>query len=221
MRKMTLLAALLLLPAFAAADGMALGAHAGLMGTGVDAFYRLNDNVVLHGAYNRLDYSFSHTRDGQDYDATVNFNNGQLGVDWYPLAGNFRLAVAYVMNGNEVAAQAIPRDGFFTVNGNKYPSVFVDDVRGRISYSGSAAYAGLGWGNPVQAGRKLSFSVDAGVVYTGHTGISTSITCAAVTPAPQCAQLKSDAEAQRRRTEDDFNTVPFWPLLQLGLGYQF
>lgn len=205
----------------ARAEGIALGAHAGLMGAGVDAFYRLNDNLVLHGVYNRIDVDFNDNFEDLDYDATIAFDNGQLGLDWYPFAGSFRLAFAYVANGNEITAHAIPRNGQFTFNGNSYPAILVDDARAHASYSGAGAYAGIGWGNPVSHGKGLGLTADIGVVYTGRTDVTMDITCSAITPAPQCAQIKSDADVERRKKEDDLADVPFWPLLQLGASYQF
>lgn len=36
-----------------------------------------------------------------------------------------------------------------------------------------------------------------------------------------CAQMKDDVEADRKQLQDDLSDFPFWPLLQLGLSYQF
>lgn len=221
MRSRFMLVFLCLCTLQARAEGIALGVHAGLMGAGVDAFYRLNDVLVLHGIYNRTDTSFDDSFEDLDYDATLGFDNGQLGLDWYPFAGSFRVAFAYVANGNEIAAHAIPKDGQFTFNGNSYPAIFVDDAGASASYSGPGAYFGLGWGNPVSHGKGLGFTADIGVVYTGRTDINMNIDCAAITPAPQCAQIKSDAEVERRKKEDELADVPFWPLLQVGATYQF
>lgn len=204
------------------ADGMGFGAHAGLMGPGVDAFYRINDKLVLHGAYNQFDYDYDTSEEDVDYEATYAFKNAQLGLDWYPFTGTFRLSAAYIANGNELDLHAVPK-GTYTINDQVYTAAEVGDLRAGIEYPGSAAYVGMGWGNPLREGKGLGVTFDIGAVYTGAVDVTMDVRCGAAAPqgSPQCTRLQSDAEAERKTLEDDLSDFPFWPLLQLGLSYQF
>src|SRR6218665_2899485 len=97
-----LLAIAIILPALSQADGFGLGAHVGTNGPGIDAFYRLSEKLVLRADYNQYDLDIDRSEEDVEYDGTYAFKNAQLGVDYYPFAGGFRLSAAYVANGNEL-----------------------------------------------------------------------------------------------------------------------
>lgn len=217
-KKLGVLLAGMSLASLVQADGIGLGAHVGLMGPGVDAFYRINDKLMLHGAYNQFDYDYDTSEDDVDYDATYAFKNAQLGLDWYPFAGAFRLSAAYVLNGNEIDMHAVPKGGTYSLNNTIYAGSEVADARANIDYADSAAYIGLGWGNPVFAGKGLGVTFDIGAVYVGEPDVSLTAVCGTTV---RCAQLQADAEVERRTLEDDLSDFPLWPLVQLGLTYNF
>lgn len=217
-RKMLLLAGSLALGSLAHADGVALGAHAGLMGPGVDGFFRLSDRLVLRGAYNAFDYDVDGEEEGVTYNGAYEFSNAQLGVDLYPFAGGFRMSAAYVFNGNEINLKALPTGGSFNLNDKDYSSNEVDNIRVGVDYPDSAAYVGIGWGNPVREGKGLGVTFDVGVYYVGEADVTQQVTCGTT---PNCAQIKADAEVERQEIEDELADLPFWPLVQLGLSYQF
>lgn len=215
-----LLGALALAP-FAHAEGFGLGIHAGLMGPGLDGYYRISDKTVLRGAYNAFDYDYDATEEDVDYDATFSFDNAQLGVDYYPFAGGFRLSAAYVQNNNELDMRALPTGGTFDLNDTSYAASDVGSLHMQVGYPGSAAYLGLGWGNPVGAGKGLGVTFDIGAYYLGEPEVAVQLACGATASPATCAQLKDDAEADRKQLQDDLSDFPFWPLMQLGLSYQF
>lgn len=220
MKPFLLLGVLTLAP-LAQAEGVGLGIHAGLMGPGIDGYYRLDDKTVLRGAYNAFDYDYDATEEDVDYDATFSFNNAQLGVDYYPFAGSFRLSAAYVQNNNELNLLAVPRGGSFDLNDTSYAATDVGSLRMQVSYPGSGAYLGLGWGNPVGADKRLGVTFDLGAYYLGKPEVVSQLACGATASPATCAQLKDDAEADRKQMQEDLSDFPFWPLLQLGLSYQF
>lgn len=221
LKRTLLLLCTMALSGLAQADGIGLGAHVGLMGPGVDGFYRLNDKLVVHAAYNAFSYDYDATQEDVAYQATYDFKNAQLGLDWYPFAGAFRVSAAYVANGNELDLHAIS-SGTYTIDGTVYTAAEVGDLRASIQYPGSAAYAGIGWGNPVRSGKGFGVTFDIGAVYTGAADVTMNATCgAAIIATPQCDQLKADAEADRKKIEDDLANFPVWPLVQLGLSYNF
>lgn len=221
MLKMSVLlpgALLLALSTAAQAEGLGVGLHAGLMGPGIDGFYRLNDKLVARLSYNKFDYDYDTQEEEVDYDATYSFDNAQLGLDWYPGAGGFRVSTALVANSNELNLHAIPKGGAFDLNNTTYAGTEVKDLRANVGYPSTAAYLGLGWGNPVGKDKGLGVTFDIGAFYMGEPEVSQQVVCGTTV---RCAQLKSDAEADRRKLEDELSDFPFWPLVQLGLTYQF
>lgn len=209
----------LALASTAQAEGIGFGVHAGLMGPGVDGYYRVSDKVVLHGSYNAFDYDYDTSEEDLELEATYSFDNAALGVDWYPFAGGFRLSAAVVANSNELAMKAVPKGGNFDLNDNSYLASEVDNLRMQVSYPETAAYVGFGWGNPVGAGKGLGVTFDVGAYYLGEPEVAQQLTCSAT--ASNCAQMQADAEADRKDIEEELSDFPFWPLVQLGLTYQF
>lgn len=207
----------------AQADGFALGAHAGLLGGGFDGFYRLTDTLVLRGSYNQLGLKYSTSEDELDYDAKFKFDNALLGLDWYPFSGSFRLSAAYTMNKNNLTLTAKPNSsGTFELDGTTYLASELGNMRVKLDYPSSAPYLGFGWGNPVYAGKGLGMTFDIGVVMTGSADVGLNINCGpAIAGTPRCDQLKASAEAERKTVEDDIGDLKLWPLVQLGLTYQF
>ncbi|HEX6591165.1 MAG TPA: hypothetical protein VF050_04130 [Moraxellaceae bacterium] len=217
----SLLAAAILLPAASFADGFGLGAHVGTNGPGLDAFYRISDRLVLRAGYNQYDLDVDRSEDDVEYDGTYAFKNAQLGLDFYPFAGGFRVSAAYVANGNELDLHAVPTGGTFSFNNVEYQGTEVKDAKANISYPGSAAYVGVGWGNPVREGKGFGATFDLGVVYVGSADVALNVECGAVVAPHTCAGLKADGEVERQQLEDDLADVPFWPVVQLGLSYNF
>lgn len=203
------------------AEGIGLGVHAGLMGAGIDGYYRLSDKVVARGTYNAFEYDYDTSEEDVDFAATYTFDNAQLGVDWYPFAGGFRLSAAFVVNGNELQMNAVPTGGTYTLNDVDYAASDVGSLRATVSYPESAAYVGLGWGNPVAAGKGLGVTFDIGAYYLGEPDVAQIVSCGTATPPATCDQIRSDADVERRQLEEDLSDFPFWPHVQVGLTYQF
>lgn len=203
------------------AEGRALGLHAGLMGIGVDGYRRLNDTWVLHGAYNRWDYHYDTREEDIHYDATYGLDNLQLGLDWYPAAGRFRVSAALVANANELTLDAVARGPGYEINGEMYSAAEVGDLRGSVEPASTGAYVGVGWGNPLRREKGLGVVLDIGLVYAGSADVELKARCGALAGPSRCAELQADADAERRELEDSLGDVPFWPLVQIGLSYSF
>lgn len=217
-KKTLALAGALALCSTAHAEGLGIGVHAGLMGPGIDGYYRLSDKLVARAAYSAFDYDYDTQEEDVDYEATYSFDNAQLGLDWYPFAGGFRLSAAVVANSNELNLHAVPTGGSFDLNDTLYAGTEVSSLRATVSYPETAGYIGLGWGNPVGAGKGFGVTFDIGAFYLGEPEVAQAVTCGTTV---RCAQLQADAEADRKKLEDELSDFPFWPQVQLGLSYQF
>lgn len=205
----------------AQADGFALGTHAGLMGGGVAAYITLSERMVLQAAYNQLDVVYNTTSEDLELEGTFQFDNGRIGLDFYPFHGSFRLSTAVVINNNNMNLDGRPNAaGVFELNDNEYLNEEVENLNVQLSYPDQAFYVGLGWGNPVAADKGLGVTFDVGVVYTGAADVSSRVTCTSPLPG-RCQQMQDDLAVETETIKEDLGEFEFWPLVQLGLSYQF
>ncbi|MFM7372109.1 MAG: hypothetical protein ACKO2Z_30855, partial [Sphaerospermopsis kisseleviana] len=88
-----------------------------------------------------------------------------------------------------------------------------DTVKAKISLPNSVApYLGIGWGNAVKSGNRWGFSANLGVMFAGSPKVELT--------APAYI-LAADVEAERKQLEDDLDWLNIYPVLSLGLSYQF
>ncbi|WP_165771517.1 hypothetical protein [Vreelandella nigrificans] len=76
-------------------------------------------------------------------------------VDWYPMMGSgFRVSGGLLFANPETRLEG-RRDsqGGYTINGTRYSSVEVGDLRGKVEHNWVAPYLGLGWSRPRPRGR--------------------------------------------------------------------
>lgn len=204
---------------FSQAEGFALGVHAGTAGLGASANLRLNDNFALRGVYNQFSYDYDTTEEDLDYEGEIDLKSGQLGIDYYPFAGRFRVSAAYVSYGNEINLTGVPNaSGEFEINGTIYTSADIGSVKAKVDWPSNAVYAGLGWGNPVQRDKGFGLTFDVGVMLTEEPQVDFTTQC--FDPL-FCALIEPDVEAERQSLEEDLGDVKMWPVIQLGLSYQF
>lgn len=216
MRRIAALLGLAVLSAPAAAEGLGVGAHGGLMGAGLNAHVRLSDALTARASYSRFERNYhSHERE-VNYDSALDLNSVQAGVDWYPVSSGLRFSTALVDNRNELQLQALPSAGFLVLNDKLYAEAEVGELRGTVSYPDTGLYLGMGWDEPVAGG--LSVIVDIGVYYLGEPEVSQRVGCGITA---RCAQLQADAGVERRRLEDDLARYAWWPQVQVGMAYRF
>jgi len=144
-------------------------------------------------------------------------------MDWYPFDGDFRISGGVINNKAKFKLKAIPDAGAnYTIGANTYSaSTAVSDLRGRVTFSRPLApYVGIGWGNPVLAGKGWGIVSDFGVMFHGAPKYSLTATCA--TGFTGCAALQNDVAAEQAKQQKDLNKkFKYWPVLSIGLTYQW
>jgi hypothetical protein len=207
---------LLYLPGIAAAD-TSVGIRAGTLGAGVELSQALSQRVAVRvnvDAYNRKQTS---TEDNIQYDAKLKLQTASLLGDWFPFAGNFRVSLGAMFNGNKLTLKGKPTGGTFTINDVTYNASDVGSLDAKVDFNKAAPYFGIGYGRPINSG--LSFIFDLGVLFQGSPKSKITATCTATTP--NCAQLQSDAAAEQSQLDESLRSFKYYPVISLGLAYTF
>ncbi len=217
-KTMALAALLLGLGSFARADRIAVVANPVAMplGLGADLCYRVSDRFAVRlGGGVPVSGSAENVGIGDvKYDMTVKLGGLNAFADWYPFAGNFRLSggVVTVRSPWTLTSTHVSR---YTINGTSYAAADVGTLAGTMKAGNTVAPAILiGWGNPVRRGKHLGLVVDLGVAYVG----SQRLELTADGPLASDIAFRRDLTAEAARHSSS-HTV--WPILKLGLSYQF
>jgi hypothetical protein len=159
---------------------LAVSGKYGSIGPGVDLTYGWSRD--LHARVS-LNYDPEEERTGKAKIRAA----GSLLLDWHPGGGAFRFSGGLAFLHKEIAG-SVPTSGSNSLT----------------------SYLGLGWGNPLRAGSRWSFSVDLGAF--GGGGVS--YTTAPEEPGASAARAGRDSGSLRVRSTWE-------PVLATGLSYRF
>jgi hypothetical protein len=145
-------------------------------------------------------------------------------VDYHPWKNSgFRLTGGLVFQDNNIEGNGKSNsDQKIQIGDQEYTSDQLGSVKAKVSFPNSVApYLGIGWGNAVKPGNRWSFSANLGVMFTGSPKVNlTPQFGAAATPQIQ-DQIQSDVERERQQLENDLKWLNIYPVLSLGISYQF
>lgn len=194
---------------------------AGTLGLGADVVKRIVPNVNGRVGLSGLGIGVEISDDNTDYDGDVNLGGIPLLVDFHPFFSSFRVTGGLVINNNKIDVDAKGRDEDRTVRiGDRDFTVSdVGDIKGEVEFNDVAPYIGIGFGNPVRLGKSFGFSVYLGVMFQGAGDVSLRAT------NPSQAGIDAGINAQLEREEDDLqdevDRIQVYPILQIGVTYQF
>lgn len=201
----------------AMAVGLAVDAHGGSLGMGVGATFQLTGNVNVRTGINSGDFEIVDIEDdeGLNYDnPTFEFKNQYAFVDLYPSSrGNFRFTLGLVQNDNEITAAASVDDTGQFVGNTEAP--INTSVHGRVSFDGTATYAGIGWGNAFGRNDGFYFGIDLGLLSQGDPQVDVVVIDNTNTISAE------DVEQERQDLEDELDGVDLWPVVNVSLGFRF
>lgn len=223
--RLALPALLLLAAALPARAEVALGAKASTLGLGAELHVGLHPNFNLRLGANQYSYSDRREESGIEYDAEAKLRSATLLLDWFPLAGGFHLTGGLVRNDTHVDGESVPpASGVYVIGDVPVPVALVGTLQARVEFDQQVPYAGLGWGNPIGSGRKLTFYFDAGVVFQGEPQVRLTPNLPPGSPlndpiARQALEILLQAEA--RELESDLEKYDKYPVVALGLAYRF
>lgn len=191
----------------------------GTTGLGAHLVVPVSSSLNARFGVNALNYNHSGSTSDVSYDFKLKLQTVDALLDWFPMDNQFRLTGGIAYNGNRIDANGKPNGGTYTLNGNTYNAAAAGRLDGRVDFRNFAPYVGIGWGNPVAKNKGWGFSADLGVLYQGSA--RTSLTNTGCTAPVNCNQLAADVAAENAKLADKADKVRFFPVIRVGVSYQF
>ncbi|MBN2823709.1 MAG: hypothetical protein JXQ76_00170 [Campylobacterales bacterium] len=201
---------------------VAVGLKVGTLGLGLDISKSITEKLNLRFNINGASYSTTETEEGIEYDFDLELVTAGLLLDYYPMAGEFRVSAGAYYNGNEFTLDANAAGGVYTIGGNTYDARGVT-LKGLLDFDELAPYVGIGWGNSTKKAG-WGFSVDLGVMYHGEPNVDLTSTCDPTQVAGgtgTCATIDADVNAEERDLLNDLSDYKFYPVVSVGVTYTF
>jgi hypothetical protein len=209
------------------AAGVALGARLGTPGLGLEATGSVTRGVNVRAGLNfgsihttaAVDLSSGEVGADVDFDASLRLRSAMALVDVHPGAGGFRLTGGIVRNSNRITLDATVT-ATVTVSDHTYSAsdvaaLLAEGVWGRRW----VPYLGLGFGNPVNTSRRVTFLFDLGVFFQGRPHVS--LTARGVAAGAPALQDDLDTEAAKINNEDlNKNYFKYYPVLSIGVAFR-
>lgn len=194
------------------------------LGLGVEGSVLVAPQVALRAGYNGYNYSRSVSSQGIDYSGKLKLSSVPVLADVYPSKhGSFHFSAGLLFNSSTVTATGKPGGSSetYTLNGTTYSAADVGRLDGRVTFSKTSPYLGLGFGKP-SGGSALQFLFDVGVVFQGKPHLSLDRAGGVTVTDPALSDMINAAiAAQRDKSQSDVNKLQYYPVVSVGLAYHF
>ena len=203
-------------------SGIAVTGNVGTPGVGAQVTGRIFPNLNARIGFNGLSFNRDFTETDIKYDTDVDLRTIPALVDYFPNEDSgFRITGGLVYNGNKASgiAQTTTNDEgvpSYRIGGTNFAVTEVGTLRADVDFPDFAPYIGVGWGNPVAFGKRWGFFMDLGVMFQRSPNVTVTAPGGANNPI-----LANALRRERDNLEDELNRFRFYPVLQVGVSYQF
>jgi hypothetical protein len=206
-----------------ASDEWAVGTSASTLGLGLEITKPINNQFNMRFGVNKYADTLSSEVNQVQYDATVSLQTIAFNTDWHPFTGGFthglRLTGGLMINNNEISGTAIPGKEVI-IGGHDYTSELAGkdvSVNSKIGFKKIAPYLGFGYDKVSKYHRGLSLTADFGVLFQGSPKVDTPTVSGSDAGLIQQADLNREVSI----IEEDLADYKIWPVIGIGLTYQF
>ncbi len=220
-------------PGQVSSSKVGIGVKISTLGVGIEAAVPVTSKLNVRGGFNFLRLNRGITSDGIRYDGHLHFQSAEAHLDWFPFGG-FHISPGLLFyNGNSViATAAVPGGQTFSVGGTTYESDPAAPVTGTgtLNFVKVSPSIMLGIGNLIpRSGRHYSFLFEVGGAYQGSARVALNLTGNVCDPTTRlfCRSIASDPtvqaniQAQQQKIRNDVNPYRFFPIVSLGVGFNF
>lgn len=207
-------------------SGYAVTGRVSTLGFGIEGTGAISPNFNGRLGLNYFEFGIDTEQSDIEYDADVQLLSVSALVDWFPSErSEFRVTAGLAYNNNKVDAIARPATNL-EIGGIDFPTELIGQLEGELTFPNTISpYIGIGYGNPVNRDRRFGFSVDLGVLFTGSPNVDLNATgpvAGALIGAPVVGPLLNQAiQEEEDDLEDDLSGLSVYPVLSVGLSYQF
>jgi|SRR6187402_2723364 len=209
----------------------AISLTASTLGVGLEISTPIGRYVGLRAGGHGLAFSGDFTSNGVPFSARLNQTSATFQVDVSPFGGRFRISPGLmVYNGVHASARAFIAPGQkIDLGSDTYTSSAAAPITGDASFRFGGNFSPMvtmGWSNLLHSSR-FAIPLEFGAVFTGKPKFVLNFAGFACDQNNHCANLETDAEAQRNVNEeratwqDNLNKVPIIPLVSIGFAYRF
>ncbi|WP_319420152.1 hypothetical protein [Pleurocapsa sp. FMAR1] len=174
-----------------------------------------------------------------DYDGDLNLFNVSSIIDVHPFkSSGFRISAGLIFSNNniqgtaDVSEQVADEIGNVGIFGQTIDIRDFIDIQGLVTLDADvditnsvSPYLGIGGGNPVGEGKGLGFWWNAGVVFGGSPDVTVTPNIPNSVPEEFRSEVQEAAntliESEEQDIEDDLDFLSVYPVLSLGISYQF
>ena len=204
--------------------GIGISGKVGLPGFGIDVTKSLvpmlNARAGLYFLPEALaagDVSYRE-RGGNRYDEKITNRLLGLFVDLHPIPSVvLRLTGGLLYNGTKEEWVSLPAPSY-KIGSQVYTADEVGELRGGMDYRALAPYFGIGWGNATQSQRRISFTVDLGIYYSGYAKSHLTATGPIASQPGFVDNLRREVDNLQRDYDEDGYNWRFFPFLLLGIS---
>jgi hypothetical protein len=220
-------------PAKSSYSKVGIGLKLSTLGAGIEVATPLARKINVRGGFNMFRYDRGITNNGIHYTGQLQFQSAEAHLDLFPFGG-FHISPGLLFyNGNQVTATAaVPGGQSFTVGGTPYISDAADPVTGtgKLDFVKVSPSIMLGIGNLIpRNGRHYSFLFEVGGAYQGSARVALNFTGSVCDPITGllCRTISSDPTVQanilseQNKISKDVNPYRFFPVISLGVGFNF
>jgi len=199
------------------AEGIGVGARVGTLGLGVEITKSFTPTLNGRVGFNNFTFDVSGTESDVDYDIDLNLQSASLLADWHPFSGSLRTTAGVFLNKNELDMQAESAVNY-DIGGTTYTPAEIGSFGGTVDFNEFSPYVGIGWGNAVEKGQRLTFSFDIGVLLQGSPNVEFTASGGTLSSDPA---LLADLEQEESDLETDLEDYELYPVVSMGLAFQF
>jgi hypothetical protein len=209
------------------------GVKVSTLGIGVEGAAAVTEQSNVRFGINAFNYSERLESHGIGYDAKLSLSSLQLTYDQYLVRG-FHVSPGLLFhNGNKADATAsVPGGSSFSLGGARYYSSQTNPIGGfgNVKVKTTAPMILLGVGNLLpRSGRRFGINLEGGVVFQGSPVTTLNLTGAAcaISPTAGCVNantdpiVQSNLRAEQMKLNDDLRPLKYYPVLSLGVSWQF
>ena len=201
-----------------AGDNVSMGIKAGTLGVGLEAIWRPIPWLDLRAGLNMYEYDDGGSQAGINYNATLQLETYYVtGNFLFPLSP-FRISVGAFSNGNEIQMVSMNQTSF-DIGNDTYTAAEVGTLRRTTSFDNVAPYLGVGFDFSIAG--KVGLNLDFGVLWQGEPGVTLTSDGTLASDPILGPNFLAELEAERLQLEAEFEDYKAFPVVSLGLTFNF
>jgi hypothetical protein len=214
------------------ASKIGIGVKISTLGAGIEAAIPVAGKLNVRGGFNMFQYDRGITNSGINYTGHLRYRSAEAHLDFFPFGGFHVSPGVLFYNGNQLTATAaVPGGQTFTLSGTTYESDASMPVggAGKLDFLKVSPSIMVGVGNLIpRSGRHWSILFEVGGAYQGAARVALNLTgnvcdtsgmnCRAISSDPT---VQANVTAQQNKISKDLNPYRFFPIVSVGVGFNF